>query len=465
MRYPLVALVALSLMSPMVMVGPVSAETLQDALAAAYTNNPALDAARARLRAIDERVAQARGGWRPTVEATGSIGRTNTQTEGITQSVPPVAYNRDDTYTSKTASVALVQPVFSGFRTVNDVKQAKNEIYAGREDLRNTEQSILLDAITAYVNVKRDEAVLELNRNNVQVLQRQLEASQDRFRVGEITRTDVAQSEARLALAMADRTTAEAQLTASRAFYRRVIGETPGSLAEPGIVPELPLTEDAAIELAMSDNPNLNSARYNERATENAIGVAKSGLLPQINLRAQYSKGWDVSPFTPANEEKSIVAELRIPLYEAGIQSSLVRQARQTNNQYRLLIVDVERQVQEGVRNAWESLRSARDRVKSDESQVRANEIALDGVRQEAEVGARTTLDVLDAEQELLNARVALVRDKRDEVVAGYALLASVGHLTGDRLELPVTYYDPIRNYDRVSNKVWGWGIEDEPSE
>lgn len=442
--------------------GAAEAETLQDALSAAYANNPSLEAARAQLRAIDERVAQAKGGWRPSIEASGSIGKAEVDQTSLSTTTPGGSpFKTSGDYTAKAANVALVQPVFSGFSTVNGVNQAEHEVLAGREDLRRSEQLVLLDAVTAYMNVKRDEALLELNRNNVQVLQRQLEASQDRFRVGEITRTDVAQSEARLSRAISDRTRAEANLSASRAFYKRVIGETPGTLDNPTSLPAVPESEDAAHETALADNPILNSARYAEKAASYAVGAAKGGMLPQVNLRAEYNRGWDTSLFTKESTQKQIVAELRVPLYEAGVTSSVVRQARQVNSQRKLEIVDAERQVYEAVRNAWESLRAARDRVKSDESQVRANEIALEGVKQEAEVGSRTILEVLNAEQELLDSRAALVSDKRDEQVAAYALLAAVGHMTAEQLNLASARYDPKKNYDRVSDKIWGWDISE----
>ncbi|MDA5193285.1 TolC family outer membrane protein [Govanella unica] len=459
MRFPLIAVVAVCLGGPLAAAGAVQAETLQETLAAAYANNPSLEASRAQLRAIDENVAQARGGYRPTVEASGAIGRADVNQTSLTSSTGNQTYTTDGKFTSKNASVALVQPVFSGFSTVNSVKKAEHEVLAGREDLRNAEQSMLLDAVTSFMNVKRDEAILDLNRSNVQVLQRQLDASQDRFRVGEITRTDVAQSEARLSRALSDRTRAEANLSASRAFYKRVVGQAPGTLEAPAGLPALPENEDAAYEVGLASNPVLNSARYAEQASSYAVGAAKGSMLPKINLRAEYSRGWDNSLFSREANQKQVTAELRIPLYEAGVASSQVRQARQINSQRRLQIIDVERQVSEAVRNAWQNMRAASDRVKSDESQVRANEIALEGVKQEAEVGSRTVLDVLNAEQELLDSRVLLVGDKRDEQVAAYSLLAAIGQMTAEDLNVAGERYNPKKNYDRVSGKIWGWDI------
>lgn len=450
---------ALAVLWAGVLAAPVTAETLEEALAAAYANNPALEAAQAGLRATDENVAQAKGGWRPTIEASGSIGRTQSQQTTSFGGVPTV---RDDAFTAKNGSVSLVQPVFRGFKTVNSVNAAGAEVYAGREQLRSTEQQVLLEAVTAYMDVKRDEAVLELNRNNVQVLQRQLEASQDRFRVGEITRTDVAQSEARLSRANSDRIRAEAALIASRAAYHRVVGAAPGTLEQPTKLPPLPASEEEAMAIAMSESPILRTAQFLARAAEYKVKVATGDLLPRVDLRAEYSRGWDTSTFISDSEQKQIMAQLTVPLYQAGVADSVVRQSRQIRRQRTLEVMDAERLVQQTVRNAWESLREAQSRIRADEEQVKANAIALEGVRQEADVGARTTLDVLDAEQEYLDSQVALVTSQRDEVVAAYNLLAAIGRLTARDLGLPVDYYDPEEHYERVENKFFGWTIEDE---
>lgn len=443
--------------SPFIQVA--QADTLDEALAAAYIGNPTLEASRAGLRARDELVSQARGGYRPSIEATGSIGRSNTKQVSSFAGSPT---QTDTTLSPKRGSLALVQPVFRGFQTVNEVKQARSEVFAGREELLSVQQNVLLQAATAYMDVIRDEAILELNRNNVQVLNRQLEASEDRFRVGEITRTDVAQSEARLSRAISERTRAEAALTASRIAYNRIVGRMPGTLSYPAELPELPASEAAALEIALAEHPELNASRYNDKATGYAVAAAKGGFLPEVSVRAEYSRDWDTSNFVDEVERKQVVAELRIPIYQAGVQSSAVRQARQLNSQRRLQVIEVERQITEGVRNAWEALREAQARIVSDESQVRANEIALEGVRQEADVGSRTTLDVLDAEQELLDSRVSLTSAQHDEAVATFQLLAAIGRLTARDLRLPVTYYDPARNYDDVSGQIYGWGIEDE---
>lgn len=455
MRYGLIA----ALLSTVCFSATANGEDLMDALAAAYVGNPTIEAERAALRAQDETVSQAKSGYRPSIMATGTIARTNSKQ---TSSFGGQPQETDTTLTPKTGSIALVQPIFRGFRTQNEVRQARTEVEAGRAFLTSVEQQVLLDAASAYMDVIRDEAILELTRNNVQVLSRQLEASRDRFRVGEVTRTDVAQSEARLSGAISARIQAERSLTASRSAYNRVVGRMPGTLDYPTDLPDVPENEEAALEIALMENPNLIAARHADRAGDYAVNAAKGGFLPELSVRAEYRREYDSSEFIDDVERKQVMAELRVPIYQAGVQSSAVRQARQLNSQRRIQVIETERLVTEGVRNAWEALREARSRIESDESQVRANEIALEGVRQEANVGSRTTLDVLDAEQELLDSRVSLTAARHDEAVATFGLLASMGRLTARNLNLAVTYYDPARNYDRVNSKAFGWGIEDE---
>ena len=329
---------------------------------------------------------------------------------------------------------------------------------AGREALMSVEQATLFNAVQAYMNVIRDQGVVELNRNNVDVLQRQLEATTDRFRVGELTRTDTAQAEARLSLAKSNLTGAEAQLTASRAFYERVVGQMPGTLEKPPVVAGLPETEEDARSVAEKNNPTLQSARYAEQANREAISVAKGALLPSVDIQAQYQYGRDPSLTVRDVEESSILGVLTIPLYQAGVEYSQVREAKELHNQSRLQVAAAMREVDEAVRNAWNQLRSSRASIVSNQEGVNASEIALEGVRQESEVGARTTLDVLNAEQEYLNARVSLVSAERDLAVAEYGLLAAMGQLTARNLQLPVDYYDPAVNYGEVRNKWIGFG-------
>lgn len=439
-------------LSGLLAVTPVAAETLTDALSAAYATNPTLAAQRAQLRATDEGVPQALSGWRPTVQAQGTYGATHTE------STLNTGATADGDIEPYTGSVTLSQNVFAGGRTVNATDQAEYGVLAGRQSLKSVEQATLFNAVQAYMNVIRDQSVVELNRNNVDVLNRQLEATTDRFRVGELTRTDTAQAEARLSLAKSNLTAAEAQLTASRAFYERVVGQMPGTLEKPAAVATLPESEETARAIAEKNNPSLQAARFAEEANREAIAVAKGALLPTVDIQAQYQYGRDPSLTVRDAEESSIVGVLTIPLYQGGAEYSQVREAKELHNQSRLQVAAAMREVDEAVRNAWDTLRSSRASILSTKEGVNASEIALEGVRQESEVGARTTLDVLNAEQEYLNNRVSLVSAERDLAVAEYGLLAAMGLLTAENLQLPVQYYDPAKNYDEVRDKWIGFG-------
>ena len=438
----------------------VSAESLKEALAAAYEGNPQLMAQRAALRAIDENVPRAKSAFLPNVQGTAS------QSWGESKSAPEeffdaAGYNDSD---GEARSLTATQSLFRGFQDYNATKAAKYQVKAGRAQLVSVEQQVLLDAISAYMNVVRDETVVSLNQNQVQVLERQLQASRDRFRVGEITRTDVAQSEARLEGAKSQLMAAEATLAASRAQYRRVVGRTPGSLSKDNNLPQMPGTLDDALEIAMQQAPGVVAARYNERAAKATVKQRYGALSPTLGAQASINENVSTS-FDPSAGEffnnklrsKSIGVQLTVPLYAGGARYSDIRAAKQVRSQRMVEIQQAERIAQENTFVAWDNLRAARGQITSNEAQVRANEIALEGVRQEAAVGSRTTLDVLNAEQELLNARSNLIRAQRDEIVAAYSLLSAIGQLTATDLQLGVTAYDPEEHYDNVKNKFIGW--------
>lgn len=428
----------------------VQAETLYEALAAAYENNPVLAAERAALSATDENVAQAIAGWRPSVSANGSIGRNRSDN---------FFSGGKDTLKPKQASVSLTQSVFSSFRTLNSRREADAQVDAGRARLLTVEQSVMIDAVTAYMDVMRDGAVLNLRRNNVQVLIRQLEASNDRFEVGEITRTDVAQSEARLSRAVSGRIEAEAELARSRAAYQRVIGDMPGTLTLPPSLPEVPKDEDVALEIALVENPSLAGAKAVEEAADHAISTAKGNLGPDLDFVASYSiNDQTFVANIGALESTSLVLQATWQLYKGGATSSRIRQAKYLAAQRRIEVIQSERIVRELVKNSWEGLRASKATIESSEAEVDANVIALEGVRQEAEVGSRTTLDVLDAEQELLDSRVELVRAMRNEYVAAFRLLASVGRANAAYLPLQVDQYNPETNYKKATRRWFGWG-------
>ncbi len=425
-------------------------ETLFDAMANAYTTNPTLQAERSRLKSIDEGVSQALSGWRPTVSLGGSAGWQN-------QDINNTGSNSD---VPKSVKLSISQPIYLGGRTIAQTASAEANVRAGRAQLISVEQSVLLGVVTAYMDVLRDQAVIELNRNNEQVLRRQLEAARDRFRVGEITRTDVAQAEARLSRATADRVQAEGLLVSSRASYGRVVGRTPGALSPPPPLPPLPTGEEDAIAIAQSENPDMQSSKFAEEASRADVKAAIGSLYPSVSLEASYSHAKDQSSTITETDTAKILASVSVPLYQSGGAYSRVRQAKQVNNERRIRIEEARRQVVEGVTQAWENLSTARARITSRREQVRASEIALDGVMQEAAVGSRTTLDILDAEQELLDARVELVRAERDEYVSAFAVQAAIGRLTAERLKLPVAPYDPTRNYRIVRDKLFGSDVQ-----
>lgn len=451
----------MALLLSSVAAGPVQAEGLMEALTAAYQTSPVLDAQRAALRATDETVAQALSGWRPRVTSSTSYGRQAIRSEQPLSAFGlPGSRSNDRVISPISTEIRISQPIYRGGQTRSATRQAEAGVRAGRELLLSTEQSVLLNAVTAYMDVQRDKAVVDLSKNQIEVLTRQLQATQDRFRVGEITRTNVAQSEARLSSAVSNLAAAEAALIASNSAYEKVIGHQPDSLEPPPPFPALPLTEEEAQAQALDRNPQLRAAIEAERASAHAVRVEIGKLLPTISMEASAGLSQDQSVEGFSQDQAAITALLQVPLYESGAGYAAVRQAREINNQRRLEAAQARRVVVEGVRNAWEALRSTRARIVSDKEAVRANEIALEGVRQEAEVGARTTLDVLDAEQELLNARVALVRSNRNEVVAVYGLMSVTGNLTASELGLAVAAYDPAAHYNEVRSKFIGTRAE-----
>ncbi len=438
-------LAAVSLLS----VSSASAETLQDALVAAYNSNPQLQSQRAALRATDEDVASAKSGYRPTVGSQAGVD------EGLL----------DSDGTTFTTGVNVQQPLFRGGRTRNGVDAAELGVKIGREQLRGTENSVFLDTVSAYMDVVRDQSVLELNDNQVKVLQRQLKATQDRFRVGDGTRTDVAQAEARLARAISGRIAAQGGLTASREAYRRVVGQLPGTLERPGALPTLPKTTDEAVDVGIQNSPQVQSARFLEQVAGKQIAIAKGAVLPSAS--ADFGVNYRDQPgvFAGAGRSKvtagTVGATLNVPFYQSGAEYASVRRAQQLRSQRMIEIATAERAVVEQVRNAWIQLETANASIESTKAAVKANEIALEGVRMEQTVGSRTVLDVLDAEQELLNSRVELVRAQRNETVAAHGVLAATGQLDNQGLGLPVERYNPDIYYNKAKNRWFGWDSDE----
>ena len=435
--------------------GPASAETLTDAFAQAYQYNPQLLAQRAQLRATDESVPQALAGWRPTVQFTGSAGREVAET---TQSTNNVVATTTQYLTPRTLDLNLTQPLWTSGRTPALVRQAEHNVLSQRAQTVATEEQVLFSVAQAYLDVVRDQATVDLNVNNEQVLRRQLEATNDQFRVGEVTRTDVAQAESRVALAVATRVQEEGNLQVSRSNYQRAVGHLPDKLSQPTERVNLPATRDEALALARAQNPNVIIADYSAKAAEDAVVATRAQLLPQVALVGDANKSDETQTEGRNVNSLSVIARMTVPLYEAGSVYAQTRAAKQTVSQKRDLLDDARRAAIQSATKDWETIQSGRAQVQSLQSTIRAAGIALEGVRQEAQVGSRTVLDVLNAEQELFTDRVNLVQAQHDLAVAEFDLAQQVGHLTAEELKLPVQPYDPRKHYDQVRNKWIGFG-------
>lgn len=436
--------------------GAAHAQTLEDALVKAYQGNPTLKSERARLRASDEGVPQALSGWRPTVSVSGSYGveRSDSTTNGQ-------ANKSADVTEPLTGSLTVSQNLYRGGRTVAATESAENTVKADRARLSATEQSVLLSAVTAYADVVRDQAVLELNINNERVLQRQLEATRDRFRVGEVTRTDVSQAESRLSRASADRIAAEGSLTDSRAAYENVVGEAPVVLRPAKPLEDLPASLPEAVNAAKRGNYGVAQARYVEMSAKSDVRQIVGELLPALSLNGEMATNHETATDRSENQTVSVIARVSVPLYASGSVTSRARAAKQTVSQRRDELNQAVRDAVEDATEAWQVLQTGRAQIRAFSAAVEAAEIALEGVREEANVGSRTVLDVLDAEQELLDARVGLVRSMRDELVATYQLRQAIGEATAAKLGLPVELYDVEKHYREVRGKWWGLSAGD----
>jgi outer membrane protein len=439
--------------------GGAAADTLEWALVQAYQNNPSLNAQRASLRSIDENVPQALSGYRPKLSVTGNGGYDYTSILAHTGggSVSPVQpstvtyQNFAEPYEQRGVGATVTQTLYNGLQTANRVRQAESQVMGARETLRVTEQQVLLDASTAYMNLLRDHAILDLNRSNVEVLTEQLKQTRDRFNVGEVTRTDVAQADSRLAAGRSALLGAQSNYVTSQAQYRRVIGVDPGQLAPGTPVDRLsPNALDRAIVEGEQRSPSVLAAMYGVDIAELAVKVSEGALYPNLSLIASASKNWDETYNVNKQTLASVVGQLTVPLYQGGGEYSTIRQSKETLGQQRLNL-DVNRdQARETVVASWGQLDAAKAQIEATTAQVNGAEIALNGVREEARVGQRTTLDVLNAQQELVNARVALVTAQHDRVVASYTLLAAVGGLSMQKLGLNVLIYDPQVHYQQI---------------
>jgi outer membrane protein len=435
------------------MAGTASADTLREALVSTYRTNPTITGQREGLRATDANVAIARAAGRPEISATAGLNRDLTRS-GI--------LDTGGKGPNLSVGVDLSYPLFNGGSVRNNVRAAQTRVEAGRATLRAVEGDVFTEAVAAYMDVIRDRAIVELNANNVRVLTTNLEATSDRFEIGDLTRTDVAQSEARLQLGRSLLATSQGRLATSEENYRRVIGKKPDALAPPPPLPPLPATPEEAARIALANNPDLIAVTRQAVAAGLDVRVARAGRLPTVSsvLSGTYvdALGGNSGPLPSSGTQTSAGLNARIPLYQGGLPAARIRAAQALEGQALELAVGTERAVVANTRSAFATYQAARNAIASNEVAVKANELALEGARAERSVGTRTVLDVLNAEQELLNSQVALVTARRDAYVAGFQLLNAMGQAEADDLGLEGgPLYDPLGNYRRVAGNWSDW--------
>jgi outer membrane protein len=447
---------ALGSLAAALMAGTASADTLREALLSTYRTNPTITGQREALRATDTNVAIARAAGRPQVSATAGLNR-DLSRSGI--------LDTGGKGPDLSVGVDLSYPLFSGGSVRNSVRAAETRVEAGRATLRAVEGDVFTEAVAAYMDVIRDRAIVELNANNVRVLTTNLEATRDRFEIGDLTRTDVAQSEARLQLGRSNLATVQGRLTASEENYRRVIGRRPDALAPPPPLPPLPATPEEAVRIALVNNPDLVAVTRQASAAGFDVRVAHAGRLPTVSgvVSGTYinALGGNEGPLASTGTQTTAGLNARIPLYQGGLPAARIRQAQALEGQFLEQMVATERAVVSNTRSAFASYQAAQNAIASNVVAVSANELALEGARAEQSVGTRTVLDVLNAEQELLNSQVALVTARRDAYVAGFQLLNAMGQAEADDLGLEGgPLYDPLGNYRRVARNWNDWATD-----
>lgn len=422
--------------------GGAHAETLADALGLAYQTNPTLQNQRAQQRALDENYVQARVGYRPTLSLSAEA-----------------AYQDAAGRETESSGIALsaTQPLYTGGRVSAAVTAAQADILAGRESLRQVEADVLQAVIQAYVDVRRDQRILAIAQENVEILRRQVEESDARFAVGEITRTDVAQSQAELASARSELSVAQGQLAVSRATYAAVVGQSPSDLAAEPPIPLLPASIEEAFAKAERNNPTLRQAEYAEQASRARVAAARAERMPSVGLRATLGYSGPLSDYDPADFDRSITASATVsqPLFAGGAINSRVRQALERNNASRIQVEGARRALLRDLSQGWNALLTARSNITSNEEQVRAARLAFEGTLEERKVGLRTTLEVLTAQQNLRDAELALVISRRDEYVAGASVLNAMGLLEARNIAPGAPLYDPAKSFNRVKYSGW----------
>jgi outer membrane protein len=449
------AVLLLALMGP----APVLADTIEAALVRAYQNNPQLNSQRASVRSTDENVPQALSGYRPRVAITASAGYQYTDVLTTSGGTPNQLLRTDvhGANAPRSVGATVTQTLYNGQITANRTRAAESQVSGAREGLRVLEQTVLLAAATIYMDYLRDAAIVEVQRSNVRVLEQTLKQTQDRFNVGEVTRTDVAQSEAQLAAGRTQQLTAESNLTTTRSNFRRIIGNEPQNLAPGSPVDRfLPGTLPGAVDLGLTQNPNVTAAMFGIDVSFLQTKINEGALLPTVTLQGSVQQSYEQTMTIYRSFGASAIAQLSIPVYQGGAEYALIRQSKETLAQQRLFLEQTRDQTRANVVTAWGQLVAGKAQVASAQSQVTASEIALNGVREEAKAGQRTTLDVLNAQQALVNARVALVTAQHDRVVASYSVLNNVGRLSPQVLNLATTVYDPSVHYHQVRDSWYG---------
>jgi outer membrane protein len=437
---------------------PTRAETIEWALIQAYQSNPQLNAQRASVRATDENVPQALSGYRPQVAVSASGG--TQYTDVVAKQSVGGALSRQELHGVNapwSAGATITQTLYNGGQTGNRTRAAESQVSAAREGLRVLEQSVLLAAATIYMDYLRDAAIVEVQRSNVNVLEQTLKQTQDRFNVGEVTRTDVAQSEAQLAAGRTQLLAAQSTLTTTRANFRRIIGTDPQN-PQPGSPVDrfLPKSLAIAVDMGLIENPNVTAAMYGIDVSFLQVKVNEGALFPTVTLQGAVQQANEQTLSTFKSFGASATANVTVPIYQGGAEYALIRQSKESLGQQRLNLDQVRDQARATVAQNWGQLLATKSQVASAQAQVTASEIALNGVREEARVGQRTTLDVLNAQQALVNARIALVTAQHDRVVASYSVLSAVGRLSPVTLKLNTSVYDPAVHYHQVRDSWIG---------
>src|ERR1700742_73262 len=433
--------------------GPSAAETLADALARTYQTNPQLNAERARQRGTDENVPQALAGYRPQLVASLSSGLQ------AVRNVLPDNTIQSATLKPWTIGLTVTQVLFNGYKTANNVRVAEFQVKSGREALRNIEQGVLLDAVTAYMNVMANYALLEAQKTNVQVLREIQATTKRRLDAGDVTPTDTAQAEARVSRGLADLNAAEVGLAISKEIYKQVIGDPPGQLVATSPVDRLiPTSEGGAIELAANQHPAVLGASYDFDVATVSIKLAESALLPTLSVQGSVSRQVQNDPTltTSQTDQASVVGSLNVPIYDGGTAASQTRQAKEVASQSRMVLEQMRNQTRTAVVSAWVSNEGTKVALRAAESEVKAADVALQGVRREAAGGQRTTIDALNAQQDLTNARTRQIGAQRDRVIASYTLLSAVGRLDVHTLNLNTPDYSPDVHYHQVRDAWHG---------